>query len=79
MQRTADLFRTVIGIREYTPGPLPRSKVRKKTRCGERSRNGYAPGLDGLALPTLAVIAKLAQQHRIIRQMAADNARRSSW
>ena len=74
MCRLPDMLRQAIGISGYTPGTYPHARVRKPTRHGARG-NGHAvmPG----APPAVdnPVVAYLAQQHRLIRQILADAAR----
>jgi hypothetical protein len=72
MCRPTDALRHILGIRDYAPGPHPHARVRKPTWHGARSTNGHAPGLDVIPDPA---VARLAREHRLIRQMLADAAR----
>jgi hypothetical protein len=68
-----DRLKQIVGISGYAPGTYPHAKVRKPTWHGARSTNGYAVGLQA---PIHPVIERLSREHRIIRQMLADAARR---
>ena len=69
MSRASDVVRHIIGIHDYVPGAIPHARVRKPTRHGARG-NGHAGG--GHIIPVHPVVAYLAQQHRLIRQMIED-------
>jgi hypothetical protein len=73
----SDIMLRVLGIRAYEPGAIPRAKVRRPKTYGSRSR-WYLSGLPSLRNADDFAIARLSQQHRIIRQMIAD-AERSRW
>jgi len=73
MCRLTNALRHMIGIHDFIPTSTTRARVRRKVGHGARSRNGHGPGLDA---PTNPVIANLAREHRLIRQMAADAVRR---
>jgi hypothetical protein len=72
MCRTSDVLKRIVGISEYAPGAYPHAKVRKPTWHGTRG-NGHTPGLQMSMHP---VIERLSREHRLIRQMLADAARR---
>ena len=75
MCQATDAVRAVLGIRPYTPGPIPHARVRKPTRFGARG-NGHTAGPIGLEIPAGRLIDTLAREHRIIRQLLGDAARR---
>ena len=72
----SDTIRHFVGIYPYVPGDHPHARVRKPTRYGTRG-NGHAPS--GPPVPTHPAIEDLAREHRIIRQIIDDAARRRSW
>lgn len=69
MCRATDALRHIVGISDYVPGSYPHSRVRRPTRYGARSRNGHAPVA---TTEPQAVVADLAREHRLIRQILAD-------
>jgi hypothetical protein len=69
MCRASDVMKQIVGISKYVPGSYPHARIRKPTWHGARG-NGHATS--GPALPPHPVIALLAQQHRLIRQMVED-------
>ena len=76
MCRATDALRSAIGITEYVPGSRPHARVRKPTWHGARGNGSGVASLPPLVLPAHPVIDRLAREHRLIRQILADDARR---
>ena len=78
MCRPTDVLRSLVGITEYVPGPHPRARMRRPTKYGARSRD-Y---VNGAGYPTAPsgdpFIENLVREHRLIRQILHDEARRRS-
>lgn len=74
MCQATDALRRLVGISEYTPGPIPHARVRKPTRFGARG-NGHA-AYPGIPITSDPLAESIAREHRLIRSLLADMARR---
>jgi hypothetical protein len=74
MCRATAALKRIIGIHEYTPSVPLRALVWKSKWHNARG-NGHGPGL---RIPADSLVERLSREHRIIRQMLADAARRCS-
>ncbi len=72
MCRATDIVRKAIGINEYAPRTTYRARVRMPTWHGARGTNGHARRVEAFGLTVDPVIADLAREHRVIRQMVSD-------
>jgi len=69
-------IRAALGIHPYRPGAMPPARVRRSIGYGARGTNGHTSGLDGLTPAERRVLENLIQEHRLLRGVTEDMARR---